>query len=202
MLAKRLARHGFVVSGGSLAGLLSQGAASASAPASAVVSTIKSASVLTAGGALAANVAALTEGVVKAMFINKLKSVGGILVVILGFSLGTVALSRVFAQGDGKRLDAAAVNERYVQTKNKGDAEAPKKAAPKTDEEKLQGVWKLVRMEMGGQVVSEEETSLFPELVFDGKRIENDKRKQPVPFPRGAFTLDTTKNPRKITIIT
>src|SRR5262249_19856747 len=84
----------------------------------------------------------------------------------------------------------------------KSDAEAPKKAAPKTDEEKLQGAWKLVRMEAGGQVASEEETSLGPELVFDGNRIENDKGKQPAPFPRGAFTLDTTNNPKNITIIT
>jgi RNA polymerase sigma factor (sigma-70 family) len=130
MLAKRLARHGFTVSGGSLAALLSRGAASASAPASAVVSTIKSASILTAGGALAANVAALTEGVVKAMLISKLKSVVGILVVLLGFSLGTVALSGVFAQGDGKRLDSATVNERGVQTKVKGAAEARVIQAP------------------------------------------------------------------------
>src|SRR5262249_559628 len=73
MLAKRLARHGFAVSGGALAALLSQGAASASAPAAVVASAIKSANVLAAGGAVAANAAALTEGVLKTMLLTKLK---------------------------------------------------------------------------------------------------------------------------------
>ena len=70
MLAKRLARHGLAVSGGSLAAVLSQTVASASVPTSVVASTIKAASLLAAGkaaGVVSAKVAALTEGVVKAM---------------------------------------------------------------------------------------------------------------------------------------
>jgi RNA polymerase sigma factor (sigma-70 family) len=107
MLAKRLARHGFAVAGGSLAALLSQAAVSA-APASAVASTIKSASVIAAGGSIAASVAALTEGVVKAMFLSKLRSAVGILLFVLGFSLSAASLSGVFAQGDSDKLRATA----------------------------------------------------------------------------------------------
>src|SRR5262249_21407502 len=110
MLAKRLARHGCAVAGGSLAALLSPAAASA-APASAVASTITSANVLAAGGTIAANVAALTEGVVKAMFLSKLKSTVGILLIVLGVSLSAASLSGVFAQGDSDKLRATA-NER------------------------------------------------------------------------------------------
>jgi RNA polymerase sigma factor (sigma-70 family) len=77
LLAKRLARHGLTVSGGALAAALSQNA-SASVPASAVSSTIKAASLFAAGQAAAAGmisvkVAALTEGVMKAMLLTKLK---------------------------------------------------------------------------------------------------------------------------------
>jgi RNA polymerase sigma factor (sigma-70 family) len=116
--------------------------------------------------------------------------------------LGTGKLELEVKEKEAEKVPGKKDEKEASTGRDKGDAEAPKKAAPKTDEEKLQGVWKLVRMEMGGQVVSEEETSLFPELVFDRNRIENDKGKQPAPFPRGAFTLDTTKNPKKITLIT
>jgi RNA polymerase sigma factor (sigma-70 family) len=204
ILAKRLARHGFAVAGGSLVALLSQAAASA-APASTVASTIKSANVLAAGGSVLANVAALTEGVVKAMFLTKLKSTCGILIVILGLGLSTVALSGAFPQGDAKKRDAAAGASDAQLPKDKGDAQVPKKfaPAPKTDEEKLQGVWKLVRMESGGMVVSEKEIAPpFPELIFQKNRIETDKRKRPAPFQVGTFTLDATTKPKKIAIVT
>jgi RNA polymerase sigma factor (sigma-70 family) len=125
MLAKRLARHGFAVSGGSLAGLLSQSAAPA-APASTVASTIKSASLLAGGGALTANVAALTEGVVKAMFLSKLKSAVGIMLFVLGVGLSAASLSGVFAQGESDKLQATANRQR--QSAKKDSPKAP--AAP------------------------------------------------------------------------
>ena len=77
MLAKRLARHGLAVSGGALAAVLSQNVASAGVPTSVVSSTIKAASLVAAGqaaaGMISAKVAALTEGVLKAMLLTKLK---------------------------------------------------------------------------------------------------------------------------------
>src|SRR5262249_27883019 len=53
MLARRLARHGLAVCGASLAAVLAQNAASAPAPVSVVVSTIKAAGVFAAGQAAA-----------------------------------------------------------------------------------------------------------------------------------------------------
>ncbi len=78
MLAKGLTRHGLALSGGSLAVVLSQNAASASVPTSVVSTTVKAASLLAAGQALttglvSAKVVALTEGVLKAMLLNKVK---------------------------------------------------------------------------------------------------------------------------------
>ncbi len=76
MLAKRLTRHGLALSAGGLALVISQNAVSACAPAPLVVSTIKAASLFAAGqAATSVTVAALTEGVLQAMFLTKLKSV-------------------------------------------------------------------------------------------------------------------------------
>jgi RNA polymerase sigma factor (sigma-70 family) len=79
MLARRLARHGLAVSGGTLAAVLSSNAAPACVPAFVISSTIKVASLLATGeaaaGSISAEVAALVEGVMKAMFVAKLKAV-------------------------------------------------------------------------------------------------------------------------------
>src|SRR5206468_4114750 len=77
MLAKRLTRRGVVFSGGPVAAALSAGSGWASAPPALVASTIKAASLLAAGqaaGVTSAKVAALTEGVMKAMLFTKLKT--------------------------------------------------------------------------------------------------------------------------------
>lgn len=75
MLAKRLTRRGIALSGGALAVMMSQQAASASAPVALTSATLKAAGLLAAGqtGVISVNVAALTEGVLKTMLINKLK---------------------------------------------------------------------------------------------------------------------------------
>ncbi|HEY7310078.1 MAG TPA: sigma-70 family RNA polymerase sigma factor [Gemmataceae bacterium] len=86
LLAKRLAQRGVVLSGGALAGVLAQQAVSEGVPKSVVDSTIKAASLLAAGkaaatGAISVTVAALTEGMVKAMFVTKIKSVLAVVLV-------------------------------------------------------------------------------------------------------------------------
>src|SRR5207237_3631056 len=84
MLAKRLTQRGIVFSGGSVAAALSAGSASASAPAALVACTIKAASLLAAGraaGVISAKVAVLTEGVVKTMFMTRIKSLLAVVLV-------------------------------------------------------------------------------------------------------------------------
>src|SRR5947208_7890766 len=92
MLAKRLTQRGVVISGS--VAVLSAGSASASAPPALVASTIKAASLLAAGqaaGIVTAKVAALTDGVVKAMFMTKIKSVLAV-VLVVGLALGGIGL--------------------------------------------------------------------------------------------------------------
>ncbi len=89
LLRKRLARRGLVVAGASLAAVLSQKAAAAIPP-SLGISTVQAATLVAAGetaaGVISAKVAALTEGVVKAMFSSYLNktTAGLILAAILG----------------------------------------------------------------------------------------------------------------------
>src|SRR5262249_15018224 len=93
MLARRLARHGLAVSGGWLAAVLAQNTVLASPPTTLVASTIKAAGLVAAGQAAAAGVisvevAALTEGVVKAMFLTKLKVAAALLLVFAALGVG------------------------------------------------------------------------------------------------------------------
>jgi RNA polymerase sigma factor (sigma-70 family) len=97
MLAKRLRRHGLPISGGALAAALAQSTASASVPNALVSSTIKAALVFAAGQAAAttlisANVAALTQGLLKTMLLSKLKIATAVLVVVAGAGIGAGGL--------------------------------------------------------------------------------------------------------------
>jgi RNA polymerase sigma factor (sigma-70 family) len=149
MLAKRLARHGLAVAGGSLATLLAQNAAAAGVPASMVSSTIKAASLLAAGQAAAtavasAKVAALTEGVLKAMLLTKIKTATAL-------ALGAVlAWSAV-----GLLLETLTAAEPRQAAPTECQARAPKQDAPKADAAKeaakLNGRWRAVAAETFGQ---------------------------------------------------
>jgi RNA polymerase sigma factor (sigma-70 family) len=77
LLAQRLSRRGVTLSGGALAVLLSEGAACAQVPRALALATAKAASLVAAGqlAAVATPVAALTMGVLRAMWIAKVKVV-------------------------------------------------------------------------------------------------------------------------------
>jgi RNA polymerase sigma factor (sigma-70 family) len=112
LLAKRLSQRGVALSGGALAAVLAQQAASAGVPYSVVDSTIKAASLLAAGkaaatGAISVKVAALTEGVMKAMLFSKLRAALAV-VLILGFVAtgATILTCRTAAGQDDKKAAA------------------------------------------------------------------------------------------------
>src|SRR5262249_6261929 len=94
LLGRRLARHGLVLSGGALAATLSCNAVSAAVPAPLVSSTVQAAALVAAGhaaaSAVSAPVAALTEGVLQAMFVTKLKIVTAVALAVglLGVGFG------------------------------------------------------------------------------------------------------------------
>jgi RNA polymerase sigma factor (sigma-70 family) len=118
LLAGRLSRRGVALSGGALAVLLSQGGASAQVPAPLVVATAKAA-VLVAAGHLAGvpiPVALVTKGVLRAMFLTKLKVAAG--VVLLAAALGAGGLAY---QAGGAR---AAQAEKRAEGKPRSEVEA------------------------------------------------------------------------------
>ena len=143
LLAKRLAQRGVVLSGGALAGMLSAGSA-ASAPPSLVASTIKVASLLAAGravGVVSVKVAALTEGVMKAMFVSKIKGVLAAVLVLVALCGATGLVCRTQA-GEEPRPQKSPDEKR-------GDEKKGKQA--KTDLEKLQGEWRVVSRTVEGE---------------------------------------------------
>jgi RNA polymerase sigma factor (sigma-70 family) len=93
-LAWRLTRFGVSVSCSSLAMLLAENAASACVPPSLFVATTKAAMLLAAGTAagVSATVISLTEGVLRTMFIAKLKTATVLLCGVAALGLGTGGL--------------------------------------------------------------------------------------------------------------
>lgn len=145
-LAKRLARHGLAVSGGALAAVLSQNAASACVPTSLVASTVNATSLLAAGEALtaevvSAKVAALTEGVLKTMWLTQLKIALAVLLVVAGAGVGVGGLfhptkatepASLQTEGEKKATEKKAVDEKTVDQNVKGV-----QAAQADDEERI-----------------------------------------------------------------
>ncbi len=109
MLAKRLSRRGLVVSGSTLGATLSAQVGPASTPAKVVSSTIQAATLFAAGQAAAPNmisakVVALTEGVIKAMLLTKLKiASGAVLVAVAIASIGASVASPSMGQTEEQR---------------------------------------------------------------------------------------------------
>jgi len=91
VLARKLTRHGLALSAGAVAACLARHATAAAVPALLVAATVKTgiAGNTATGGVISANVASLTEGVVKAMLLTKLKGIS--VVVLLAAFLGTCA---------------------------------------------------------------------------------------------------------------
>jgi RNA polymerase sigma-70 factor (ECF subfamily) len=151
MLAKRLARHGLAVPGGALAAVLTKNVLLASVPPSVVSTIIKAGTLVTAGQAVASRVvsvkvAALTEGVVKAMVLTKYltKSVFVVTLSILALGLGLAAY-----HGSAQQA-AKAADKRQAKEPAPQKAEQPKDSA-KSDKERLQGTWVTVSRQAGAR---------------------------------------------------
>jgi RNA polymerase sigma factor (sigma-70 family) len=138
LLADRLARRGVALSAGALALVLSEEAA-AGVPAPLLVSTAKAAALIAAGGAAAAEtvsapVAALTEGVIRAMFLTKVKVVTALLLLATALLCGATSLLIPDTRAQGHAADPAdrpgqaAPPEKAADDKKDAAAEAERKA--------------------------------------------------------------------------
>jgi len=201
LLAKRLTRHGFAITGAALAALLAQNMVFACMPPSLLSSTIKAAGLYAAGqvvaaGIVSAEVAVLTEGVLKTMLATKIKAVMAVFITISIISIGGGALSYSLLAGDqsGSKwqqegLTPAAKQDEVVA--NNKNAQA--------DEEKLQGVWKLVSVEALGQNWRGEKFNNVGNLGIKGDRLFSPDREMPNRCWKGRCKPDATKGPKRIT---
>jgi RNA polymerase sigma factor (sigma-70 family) len=128
MLAARLSRRGLALPVGTLAAVLSYDIASAGVPPSLVSSTIQAASQLVSGQAainsvISAKVIALTEGVLKAMFLTKSKIAVAValLVVVLTGGSGLIYQSQAAQENPGKARQELTIARADDPSSEKGD---------------------------------------------------------------------------------
>jgi RNA polymerase sigma factor (sigma-70 family) len=211
MLAKRLARHGQAISGGSLAAVLSQQAASACVPTSVASATIKAAPLYAAGqvtaGVVSANVSALAQGVLKTMLLSKLKiGMTWLLVGLLVFGSSSLIYRTAMAQ-------PATIQRAATTTPKETAKDRPQPVDEfKKDLDALQGRWSVVSMTFDLEHQPPADVVKAVVVVFKGSEMtydpglsidatEKGKIKYNVdPEPDAMqFTLPANSNPKTIT---
>jgi RNA polymerase sigma factor (sigma-70 family) len=105
LLAGRLARRGLALSGAALAAAAATERAAADLPAALVTIAVRSALAAAAGQALASGAAALSQGVLKAMWFSKVKAV--VAVVMVAVALGACGLACRTGWGALRAAEAA-----------------------------------------------------------------------------------------------
>ncbi len=192
LLARRLRQSGVTLSAAALAVNLAQGSASASVPASLIGSTVQAAASVAAGHAAAASaispkVAALTEGVVKAMLLTKLKARLAVLCVLNFLGGAGILLHPTLTAGQHgtvtSRTAAAAQKERK-----------PRPVA-KPDQELIQGTWIVVSAEDGGKLANPGKGKLV--VTKDKIAVYKDRDLDQIEM-EGTFQLGATKKPKWI----
>src|SRR5262245_61986032 len=177
MLGRRLARHGLATAGGIFAVGLVQNAAAAAAPSSVVANTIRAA----AGGAISTPVAALTQGVLRTMLLNKLT----VTTVVVLIALAIVG-------GGSLALLPMAAGQKAADSKAPADDK-------KTDKDRLQGTWIAVSAERNGVKIEAGDDVRIRSMTmtFDGDKVTISPLAGNDPRP---YALDPDKSPREMDI--
>jgi RNA polymerase sigma factor (sigma-70 family) len=200
MLAKRLARHGLAVSSAALGPVLAQNGASASVPVPLAASTSKAAGLLAAGQALTAsavspNVVALTEGVVKTMFLTRLQTITVVLVLLaaVGGGAGWFCGSTSMAP---EALADPPTSEPGNKPGKKNDAADTREVAEELA--RLQGTWVMSAVQWKDEKPAEQDitTDARRLLVIKGNKCVEGQ----VLGPKGEWFLriDPTRRPKEI----
>jgi RNA polymerase sigma factor (sigma-70 family) len=164
LLARRLARHGLMATGGTLAAVLSEKAASAVVPASVVSDTMRTATLWACGqgaaaGAVSARVALLTDGVLKTMSLTKLKVVTVLLVAVAVTGFSTSLLGRQFLAARADSPVIAKVAETPSAATNasgrgpSNQEETLPVALASQEVRRLEGVWTVRHVETNGKAL-------------------------------------------------
>jgi RNA polymerase sigma-70 factor (ECF subfamily) len=191
LLRHRLTRRGLAFSGSLLAMMLGEHAASAAVPVALVDVTVRAAALVAAAKATASvispKVAALTEGMVKAMWMTKLKVIGAIVLLVVGIGSTGLVIQESFA-------DKPAPPPKADQTKAAAKEGESRKAESKEDSEQIQGKWVVVSAEVAGKPFAE---AVGTVMIFDNNKcfINHTKRDD---TDLGTFALDSSKQPKHI----
>ncbi len=194
MLAKRLTNRGIGLSAGSLAMIVSQSVTSAGVPASLMMNTVNAATLIAAGQAtvaevVPAKVAALMDGVMKAMLLSKLKTMIAVLFVVLG--LGAIG---------GGFYGHQWVAGQQVKAGEKPTRNAPNIGEQKADQDLdiLQGEWILEWIQRDGKNLVDEGRNLglppgaIIKCVIKGKKWSLGEQ-EPI-----SFEIDSSTTPKTI----
>jgi RNA polymerase sigma factor (sigma-70 family) len=116
LLAKQMSHRGVTLSGGALAVLLAREAAAARVPAAVTFATVKAAGLFATGkaaapGVLSAEVESLTQGVLKAMLMTKIKTALGVCLAVGFLVLGSACGYRALAADKAAAAPADKKNE-------------------------------------------------------------------------------------------
>jgi RNA polymerase sigma factor (sigma-70 family) len=168
-LRVRLTSRGLALSAALLASVFYQATASAAVPSLLLNSTVKAATVIAAGGVVASvvstQVAALTEGVVNAMFVSKVKIVATMLLLAGAMSAGIWFLGNGGPASQGQEPKPSS-----QPAATKDASKEPKKGGPKGDaavaaeQKALEGTWLVTGAEIEGRKATKEE-------LADGKMV-------------------------------
>ncbi|APW61915.1 sigma-70 family RNA polymerase sigma factor [Paludisphaera borealis] len=194
MLAGRMARHGLTLSGPALAMHLSQNSASAGVPASLIASTTKAA----AGVVVSAKVAALTEGVLKAMLISKLKIATATLatLMVLGAAgagaIGQGPLTEAPRPPQGVREAGSTFGGMAIQ----GGADRRQGLDPKEEMKKLEGTWAITDM---ADATAEQKGKGLGRVVIKGDKMIV-KMLGSDPGTNFSISVDPSKSPKVISM--
>jgi RNA polymerase sigma factor (sigma-70 family) len=180
LLAKRLARRGMAISGVMLAAVLSHTVASAVVPATLVTSTIQFATGQ-AASVISSQVAALAEGVVKAMMMSKLKTVVALVLLLSITTIGVVGIVLNGAAAQTENPPVKADNPPVVEKRHLKELK------------RLEGDWIVQRIEAGGK---KHQLGEGEQMVLT---IQGTKWTMPANREQGeVVALDPTCNPKLI----
>jgi RNA polymerase sigma factor (sigma-70 family) len=174
LLAKKLRRQGLPVSSGILAALFTQNPAPASLPANLVAATGAAVRAASPGP-----VAAIVDGVLKAMLIARLQSAALVVVLLVALTLGSTLLVSALAGDSGQAAPGGPRAEAAkAQAEPKGGraenqpAGAPDPAAKKAadDLKRFEGTWSKTTLEIDGRP-NARFVNIEPYYVFQGKHF-------------------------------
>jgi RNA polymerase sigma-70 factor (ECF subfamily) len=179
-LRGRLARRGLALSAGAVAAGLLHEAASAAVAARVADAAVRVGVAYAAAGVVPGRAVALTEGVLQAMWVNKMRMAAMWLVAAAGV---TVAVSGTAYRALADKPPAAAKADKKV-------------AAKETDAEKLQGTWKAISFENAGKPAAENVVKDFRLVIGENKFTFSPTGNK----NQSTFTVDPSKEPKEITL--